>query len=358
MKYILSGLNNCFSSKNDTIIPEIFADKKFNGIDGLRAVSIIIVFVGHFNVHYSHIDWLGTLLERGGLGVNFFFVISGFLITTLLLKENAVNGQINIKKFYIRRSLRIFPVAYLYLIFVFLLNYFLHLQIPTSFFLLAALYVSNTTYLMYQKDTVGNSVLLGHYWSLSTEEQFYLLYPFLFKYCRKYLVVIILTVLAGINFITFWTSHVYFFTAFHGILIGALFSFLCFRLQLKKRTLSYASVYQAVIIVLIFGINYLNLKYGALLICTLFAFFLIILLVNNSVNFFYRFLNNRLMVFIGILSYSIYIWQQIFIYPSGLNDKVPLTNNALIATVLSIAVGYLSYRYYESYFLKLKNRFG
>lgn len=348
-------MKDTFSSLNT--IPEIFEDKKFNGIDGLRAVSILIVLLGHFNGHYLHIEWLEILIEHGVLGVTFFFVISGFLITTLLLKENAINGQINIKKFYLRRALRILPVSCLYLLFIFLINNILHLQIPFAYFLIAALYVSNTTALIYKKDTVGNSILLGHYWSLSVEEQFYLLYPFLFRYCRKYLVIIILAILAVINIITFWTSHVYFFIYYQGILVGALFSFFAFKLQLKRRTLPYATVYQLLIIISIFGLSYLHFEVSLLLISILFAFFLVILLVNNRANFFYKFLNNKFMVFTGILSYSIYIWQQVFIHPSGVNSKIPLTNNPYASILLACFVGYLSYRYYESYFLKLKAKF-
>ncbi|HMC86217.1 MAG TPA: acyltransferase family protein, partial [Chitinophagaceae bacterium] len=108
------------------------------------------------------------------LGVKLFFVISGFLITTLLIKEKIKTNTINLKKFYIRRFLRIFPVFYLFLIVIIVLNFVLHLAIPWYIFLTAALYLTN--FFIYQTHWT-----MVHFWSLSVEEQYYLVWPALFK---------------------------------------------------------------------------------------------------------------------------------------------------------------------------------
>lgn len=124
----------------------------------------------------------------GALGVTCFFVISGFLITGLLIKDIETIGQVDLRRFYIRRAFRIFPAFYLYLAVVALLRIFAHFDIasdPTNLtsFLAAATYTWN-----YIPNPHG--LLLGHTWSLSLEEQFYLLWPlclyfFSLKTCLK-----------------------------------------------------------------------------------------------------------------------------------------------------------------------------
>src|SRR5205807_9098473 len=84
-------------------------------LDGLRAVSILLVLLGHAAMSDGAPHILSPLSHIGNIGVRFFFVISGFLITTLLLKEQAKTGTISLKQFYLRRTLRIFPAAYFFI---------------------------------------------------------------------------------------------------------------------------------------------------------------------------------------------------------------------------------------------------
>ena len=92
-------------------------------LDGLRAVSIALVLLGHAGLAYDAPRLLQPLHHAGYLGVRFFFIISGFLITSLLLKEKYSTNRISLKYFYIRRSLRIFPASVFYLIVIGLLSY-------------------------------------------------------------------------------------------------------------------------------------------------------------------------------------------------------------------------------------------
>jgi peptidoglycan/LPS O-acetylase OafA/YrhL len=141
-------------------------------LDGLRAVSVGMVIAGHMNGFIAQKIplvpfWL--YIFWGSLGVQVFFVISGFLITLLLLKELNATGTISLGRFYFRRALRIFPPFYAYL------GVSLALTLAGVFagdlkaFIVAATYTTN--YLG------GGSVLVEHTWSLSLEEQFYLLWP-------------------------------------------------------------------------------------------------------------------------------------------------------------------------------------
>ena len=157
---------------------------KIPSLNGLRAISIIIVVLAHLkdthgvpSILYSFI----SLTCFGNLGVEIFFVISGYLITTILLSEVETNNKINFKRFYIRRFLRIFPVLIAYLLFILSLNSYYH--IPIIHFIKSLLYFNNFA-------VFGGTWLLGHTWSLSVEEQFYMVWPFVINKLSKYIALI------------------------------------------------------------------------------------------------------------------------------------------------------------------------
>src|SRR5580658_1664136 len=116
---------------DDFVTPEWAKTKRIPSLDGFRAISILIVIFAHFrltaNIPPRAYTILNQAFQTGAAGVRFFFVISGFLITTLLLKEQIANSRISLGKFYARRALRIFPVFYIYLIVLVALNFFFHM---------------------------------------------------------------------------------------------------------------------------------------------------------------------------------------------------------------------------------------
>ena len=233
-------------NSDSIFIPKMLDEQRIKYIDGLRTVSIFLGIIGHLNVSYFKYDFITRLFGSGGLGVTFFFVISGFLITTLFIKERIVNGDISIKRFYIRRALRILPVAYLYILILALLNYYFNLQIPLFYFLAAAFFVSNISRINHEVD-LGNGRMITHYWSLSVEEQFYLFYPFVFKIFKKSLLIFLVIGIVVINIFKSFESHTYFFYFYESILVGCISSLLVFKLKLDYRKigiLSY-SIYMA-----------------------------------------------------------------------------------------------------------------
>lgn len=155
--------------------------ERIPSLNGLRAVSILLVLGGHLSQ--------GIPAHLGNFGVRVFFMISGFLITTLLLKEQQQRGGISLKNFYMRRILRIFPAFYAYMGVVFVLAYFGVIHLWPRDMLHALTYTMNYHML--------RSWYVNHTWSLSVEEQFYVLWPVVLVYAglRRGFRIVILTVL-------------------------------------------------------------------------------------------------------------------------------------------------------------------
>ena len=143
-------------------------------LDGLRALSIGLVLVDHASMRLGHAGGAFGILSQGALGVTVFFVISGFLITGLLLRELDTEGRVALGRFYFRRTLRIFPPYYVFLAAMTIATLAGGVRLSPANLISAATYTSN-----YCIGCAGNRWHLGHTWSLSLEEQFYLLWPFL-----------------------------------------------------------------------------------------------------------------------------------------------------------------------------------
>lgn len=165
----------------------------FHSLDGLRFASIVAVIWHHSGP--IGMGWHG--LDMGYLGVDLFFVISGFLITTLLLRERDGSHNISLRNFYIRRTLRIFPLYYSVILALVAFHVFIRPEskIGASFLTELPYYITYTANLV--------PVSFGIVWSLAAEEQFYLLWPAIEKFMRKYTVKIIVGFIFINQFINF-----------------------------------------------------------------------------------------------------------------------------------------------------------
>jgi peptidoglycan/LPS O-acetylase OafA/YrhL len=167
-------------------------------IDGLRTISVFAIIIYHANfVLFGHI-----LFQGGFIGVDIFFVISGYLITTLILKEIYKTNQFSFKYFYQRRIRRILPILLFVIIITSYISYFILL--PSSLIdfgksVLSIIFFGSNFYFNYTGNGYGqeNSLLkpLLHTWSLSVEEQFYILFPIfliiIIKFFRKHLLIVL-----------------------------------------------------------------------------------------------------------------------------------------------------------------------
>lgn len=154
------------------------ARARFGSLDGLRALAVLAVILHHSALQYTT---LSPLRAPGDAGVSLFFAISGFLITTLLLRETAVNGRISLGRFYARRTLRIFPLYYAALAVYAVLAWRLERDSVAGreFFANLPAFASYTSnwFVAPPSEANGFRVIFYFAWSLATEEQFYLLWP-------------------------------------------------------------------------------------------------------------------------------------------------------------------------------------
>ena len=161
--------------------PRLVAGEKrgIPSLDGWRAISILLVICLHtlqdhgVQVHPHAGNALLYAIANGGLGVRIFFVISGYLITRLLLREFAQKGRVSLRQFYVRRAFRILPPLYVYIGFVSILAVLGKLTLPAKYLLLCGVFLTANV-------AIPKTVTfwpLEHTWSLSVEEQFYLLWP-------------------------------------------------------------------------------------------------------------------------------------------------------------------------------------
>jgi peptidoglycan/LPS O-acetylase OafA/YrhL len=141
------------------------------GLDGLRALSVLIVFFSHLSVRK---------IFPGRFGVNVFFLLSGFLITTLMIREQEERGRISNGQFYIRRALRIFPPMYLVMALsaIFAISGFCPVNVDPRGVLAQCFHLTN--YYSIRFGELSFLPGLGVYWSLAVEEHFYLFFPFIF----------------------------------------------------------------------------------------------------------------------------------------------------------------------------------
>lgn len=206
--------------------PSIEQPRHIPSLDGLRALSILLVIVLHTLLRhslYKFIPFPLRLLGNGALGVFIFFVISGYLITTLLLREQQATSAISLRSFYLRRAFRILPPLYAYLLFLAILGVTGHLPGMNLRELLTALTLTRN-----YAHNVGLWAM-EHLWSLCIEEQFYLLWP---SFARRLtldrlerLALILVVACPVLRLIAAASHHYnYIFTFFHcdGLALGAI----------------------------------------------------------------------------------------------------------------------------------------
>jgi peptidoglycan/LPS O-acetylase OafA/YrhL len=329
-------------------------------IDGLRAVAIAFVILAH--VIRTHGFYGGrwtryVTAANATLGVDLFFVLSGLLITTLLFRERDRSGGISLRAFYVRRVLRIFPAYMAYLGAIVGLQFAGIANVPRADWIAAATYTMNFR--------EGPAWEVGHAWSLSIEEHFYLVWPWPFSrlarsgalhalfgalaVCVASRFVILFMFPRAMGMIDLWT-----FTRLDAIVMGCMLAVLA-RDDVGRRHLDRAARLWPLalvgIVIARVGAN-LSGKFDGFIAPPLTASSLAVL-VWSAVRAAPRFLESKAMVTIGIGSYSLYLWQELFLNPNADHWWTRFPQNLALAALGAA----FSYHVVEKPFLRLKERF-
>jgi peptidoglycan/LPS O-acetylase OafA/YrhL len=317
--------------------------QRIPSLDGVRAISITLVVLSHL-VKWKHIS-LPFPRVYGTLGVRIFFVLSGFLITKLLLREHERTASISLHDFYIRRAYRIFPAAAVYLLLVAII--FWH-QLHWYDIAAAGLYVANMQATL--------PWMLGHLWSLSIEEQFYLLWPFALKTWFRHKTAILVGVFA---FTPVFLTALYAFHARGGILsslpvyadelaIGCLLAIFASRIP---RIPGYVALVMtaAVFLVPLYAANTPAKTLLQLFVLQPLLHVSIAGVVLHVIQVPYRFLNWGPVAWLGKISYSLYLWQEVFCSNPSLKLGYSLA-------LLAVGCACLSYYFVEQPMLRLREK--
>ncbi|HCT0376902.1 TPA: acetyltransferase [Staphylococcus pseudintermedius] len=344
------------------------------GLDGVRAVAVIAIIIYHLNPQW---------LSGGFLGVDTFFVISGYLITSLLLTEYHNTGKIKLMSFWLRRVKRLIPAVLFLVMGVIVLSLIFmptEIQKVRADSIAAIFYVSNWWYIMQNVDYFEQFAVqpLKHLWSLAIEEQFYLVFPIvllsLLSFIRRLksirIIFLILLVISMIAMMVLYVpnenvARVYFGTdtRIQTLLMGVLLALVWPPFQLKAKVnrqmrtmIDTAGVVGLAILFICFKfVSETNsiLYYG--------GFFLIstvtLLVIASSVHpsgYFAKFLGNKVFTFIGSRSYSLYLWHYpiiVLIHHQFVQGQIPPLVY-VVEILLMVLMAEFSYKFIEQPFRK------
>lgn len=341
----------------------------YSNIDFLRGIAVLMTIAAHYSPIEIPYLWYG---------VSIFFAISGFLITDILLrkKEQSLPVSQILRKFYIRRALRLFPLYYLFIFFFWALLHFANLHLWQDRFNYYFLFYAPN--FLISKISLGGAMGFAHLWSLGVEEQFYLLWPIILLLMpRKFIsVTIVVFICVGVFFETTQFSvninmHLMPFSHFHTLCGGALVAYLkihspkVFHVIHKYRIhlLCLTTIFLLYFLVVddfdlmrlsFFRATSLALFTSILVFCHLFA--LPTFVMQSSVY--------HILIYIGKISYGLYIIHMPIPYlvravmmktlPNYQISEYFVLLISLLFTFLSAA---LSFKYFESYFIRLKEKF-
>lgn len=342
---------------------EICDGRYIPALDGLRAISVLTVFIYHF----------GFYSIPGDLGVSSFFVISGFLITWLLLKEFDSSGAISLGQFYVRRTIRIFPAYYAFLVFMYTQELLRGYAWPTELIMAGLFYVVNY-YNALNGHAAGSSI--AHAWSLGVEEQFYLLWPLvlihLAKKGRQYCLNGLLISVAGVMLLRSFlylgagvsNSYVYnaFETRFDCLAVGCIIALVRDRPQSERVAAimtrwSFLPLVTLGLLVLsrVGGSPAYHYSIGFTIDSVLLGVFMV-QLVQLHKSFLWSWLELPGVRYVGKLSYSFYLYHVFGIGLGGRLDMLSPVIQFIVTLGLCIGIASLSYWIIEQPFLQLKHR--
>ena len=351
-------------------------------LDGIRGIAILLVLLFHCASVTSprtvSQELYFTLASAGWIGVDLFFVLSGFLITGILI--DTYHSPFYFRNFYIRRALRILPLYYFVII---LFTVFTQLSVAEAIEFKSPLIA--LSYWIYLPNwlplfNVPQPEVLGHFWSLAIEEQFYLIWPALVLFAARRkkegklcLLVLIVSIVSRVVLVAL-NQKAYYFTVsrMDGLALGGYVSILFRRYGSLIRFRSRAFVVAAISMLMVgvvalferrfYGHDPMLLIFGLLPLALFFSSCLVITL-SSTRGTLRSILSNRELRFVGGISYGVYVfhWPIIFFLNGIWGHSQSFWVNHIVFTVialsLSLFVAWVSYRFFEGPILRLKHRY-
>ena len=332
-------------------------NKILNHIQFLRGLSVLLVFCYHLELYN---------FKYGFLGVDIFFVISGYVITSRIFTEYQIKKRFNFANFYLRRVKRIYPVlVFVLTITLFFIIFFQPLDLFLNNFkvyFFSIIGFSNFFYLFSKKDYFDTvfSDPLAHTWSLGVEEQFYFIFPIFFIFILSYLKkiqnilsLVIFFIVIGIiaTFIFQFNQKLTFYSPvfrFWEFLLGTFTFLLSTKIRFKNNLISIlALIFLIVLIIFVIQLNNLFL----ILISTILSAVFILLFENSRNQISSLIIENKFFVFFGNISYSFYLWHLPIIY---FYDLYFIENLSRIPFISLITIGLSVFSFY---FIEKKFRY-
>lgn len=334
---------------------------RISALDGLRAMAIALVLVDHSVFGF----------EGGGIGVSVFFVLSGFLITSLLLRERERTGGVSLRLFYSRRVLRLYPALLVMLVVT------IALGCSAKMGLIAATYTTD----LYNAITGNAAGPYQHTWSLSLEEQFYLVWPVLLlplalRYRRHAVKIILLAALASTVAAYFDTLHLVAADGtitsavfnplwqMHGLLVGCALALARPKVKPSQAGPLVVGGTAVIVVIAVFASKTVEHDWAAgwnLLAEIAAAGVIAGMAAGVELRGAARLYESRAAIWVGARSYGIYLWHVPLIYLVALHGLAPanigrINGAAIVGVPVAFAAAAVSYRWVEKPFLTLKDR--
>jgi peptidoglycan/LPS O-acetylase OafA/YrhL len=345
--------------------------KYYKNLDSLRAFAAIGVIIAHY-FDQNRIDESSIffkICQLGNTGVSLFFVLSGFVITRILI--NSVNSQTYFSSFYIRRTLRIFPLYYFAL-----MSYYLFPFLTSHSNVLFDFTKEKFYYFVYLQNFARtfNWASSGpqHFWSLAVEEHFYLIWPaiifFTIKRNESTLLYISIILFIFTHVVRFLMSNnnleinVFTFSRLDQLILGSLIAIIELKGGISEKFNKY---YFYLCMIGILGITILEIQNKHIIkdvfkhtfFGFLYAGLIMFVIANSHSNILNKFLQNLFLQYLGKISYGIYVWHMIAIYIVEYYFNLGIILGFVVTLLATILISFLSFNIVETPFLKLKSKF-
>lgn len=363
----------------------------FENLNGLRFFCFLSVFLFHsFHTEYNYIRDSDLyqfikhdVFGNGNIGVNFFFVLSGFLITYLLIEEKKLNGQIDLKRFWLRRILRIWPLFYLcifigFYAFPILKSYFG--QTPSESATIYY-YLTFTNNFEFIKKGPPDASVLSILWSVAVEEQFYIVWPIVLyslsiaRYWIAFSSIIVCSILFRLFYGTPAVLEYHTLSCIGDMAVGGFGAWLVNQNKEFREQITELKGYQIALIYIAFAIMFFfrdEILESANWLVPFERFIIAIIVLaiileqNYSINSLFKMSRFKTVSNLGVITYGLYCLHFVGILITTTLTKKLVMNTKMWQVLLfetacalgiTIVISKLSYEYYEKPFLKLKEKF-